>query len=92
MIAVCVAVLCVDNFEGIQNASHEAIHLQFKIFHHTHHSADASWTNKSTDEEPTIKLVLTGDCMIHMNLLGLHEDGRELVVQKSAELKLEHQH
>lgn len=29
--------------------------------------------------------------MIHMNLLGLHEYGRELVVRKLAELKLERQ-
>ena len=47
--------------------------------------------NKSTDEKQTIKLILVGNRMVHMNLLTLHEDGHKHVVRKSAELKLEHQ-
>ena len=62
-----------DNLESIKDASDQVIRLRYEVFYCCHRSMQTARVDESPDEEPVVKLVLSRNGVVDVNLLRLPE-------------------
>jgi hypothetical protein len=87
MVAIGTTVLNANDLEGVKDGTDKTLRLGNKELGRSHIGRKATRADESANEEPTVKLVLTTNGMIDMDLAVVGEARCDVIVRKTAELE-----